>query len=296
MRKALLFGLVLLTAGCGGGGNQGRQDPQGSQRMASAESAASEDKRSAGPEVKVSAAPGVAFNYSYSFRLASERIAQVQEEHARACEKLGVARCRITGMHYKLVGARDVEAQLAFKVEPALARQFGKQGIDAVTHADGMLVESEITGEDVGSKISASKKSEGTLADQLRKIEAQLARPGLGSRERAELQEQAQQLRQQIEASRADRGENEEALASTPLVFNYGSGDLVAGYDQPFHRAWRSSLDNVVSGSAIIFTILVTLLPWLLMIGLLYWLWRRFVRPRLRPAGAEEVSPTLPAA
>ena len=44
------------------------------------------------------AAPGVAFNYRYAFRLAAPRIAEVQEQHAQMCERLTVARCRITGM------------------------------------------------------------------------------------------------------------------------------------------------------------------------------------------------------
>src|SRR4051812_2612282 len=54
------------------------------------------------PDIAPRAAPGVAFNYRYAFRLPPKRIAQVQEEHAQACEKLGVARCRITGMLYRL--------------------------------------------------------------------------------------------------------------------------------------------------------------------------------------------------
>ena len=50
------------------------------------------------PGVNVTSAPGVAFNYSYAFRLPGNRISQVQEAHAAACEKLGIDKCRITGM------------------------------------------------------------------------------------------------------------------------------------------------------------------------------------------------------
>ncbi len=57
----------------------------------------------AGPNVRVSAAPGVAFNYRYAFRVPDAKIAAVQEEHAAACETLGLSRCRITGMRYSLI-------------------------------------------------------------------------------------------------------------------------------------------------------------------------------------------------
>ena len=47
--------------------------------------------------IAVTAAPGVAFAYHYAFRLPSDHIAAAQEAHAQAGEKLGIARCRITG-------------------------------------------------------------------------------------------------------------------------------------------------------------------------------------------------------
>src|SRR5688500_8246912 len=59
--------------------------PPGSvqERMASADTA--------GPNISVSAAPGVAFNYRYAYRLPNARISVAQEAHAAMCEKLGVA-------------------------------------------------------------------------------------------------------------------------------------------------------------------------------------------------------------
>ena len=42
---------------------------------------------------------------------------------------LGVARCRITGMRYRVVNENDIEAMLAFKLDPAIARRFGQQGV-----------------------------------------------------------------------------------------------------------------------------------------------------------------------
>src|SRR5687767_9511642 len=49
-------------------------------------------EQAGGPNISVSAAPGVAFNYRYAFRLPNARIAPAQEAHAAMCEKLGIAR------------------------------------------------------------------------------------------------------------------------------------------------------------------------------------------------------------
>lgn len=279
MRKPLGLLLLFTAAGCG---QQGSSDyagsPSASQNSAEvAMDAVSES--SAGPNVAVTAAPGVAFNYRYAFRLPAERVQGVQEQHAQACEKLGVERCRITGLRYRLVND-DIEAMLAFKLDPALAREFGKQGIDAVVKAEGMLVDSEISGEDVGSKIAVARRGEGELEEELKRVEEQLARAGLRGSERAELQLQAQQLRERMRASRAVRTEQQESLATTPMTFNYGSGDLAPGFrGRPsLSRALDDAIDNFLGGLAWIFVALVTLLPWAVLIGLLIWGARRLNR------------------
>jgi hypothetical protein len=278
MRKALFVILLLATTSCGGG----QEASAPSQEMKSydveestaADRAAMAPPPSSSPGISPTAAPGVAFNYRYAFRLAAARIAAVQEQHAAACEKLGLDRCRITGMRYRLVNDRDIEGMLAFKLDPAIARNFGKQGIDAVVRAEGMLVDSEISGDDVGTQIAAGGRSIAELEEDLRAVEAQLARSGLRSPERAELQAQAQRLRESIRAIRTSQSERQESLAKTPMVFHYGSGDLAPGFDtRPRVReAAEEALDNFLAGLAWIFVALVTLLPWALLLAFAAWL------------------------
>ncbi|MEA3050777.1 MAG: hypothetical protein QOG84_2613, partial [Sphingomonadales bacterium] len=187
----------------------------------------------------------------------------------------GLARCRITGMYYHLTGDRDIEARLDFKLDPAIARAFGRQGIESVNHADGLLVESEITGEEEQSAIDAARRGEADAGDRLKQIEAQLARKDLRSPERAELQSQAQQLRDSMAANRADRGEKEAMLATTPMSFGYQSGDMAPGV----RRSLSEGFDNLVGALEWMLLALITLAPWMA-VALLVWLgWRRF-KPR----------------
>jgi hypothetical protein len=233
------------------------------------------------PSIGPSAAPGVAFNYRYAFRLPGERVAAVQEQHAQACEKLGLERCRITGMRYRLHGENEVEAMLALKLDPSIARAFGKAGIEAVARAEGMLVDSEISGHDAGADIQASRRSEGQLAEDLARIERQLARSGLGASERAELQAQAERLRESIRANRMNREESQESLAKTPIVFSYGSGDLIPGFDtrSTLSQALDEAAENFTRGLGSMIVLLMTILPWLLLLLLVVWLIRRFGGP-----------------
>jgi hypothetical protein len=278
MRKAFGFTCLALLAAC----NQGPQNGGGGQPSRSPEAEDRATDSEAAPGITPTAAPGVAFNYHYAFRLPAAQIAGVQEAHAQACEKLGLARCRITGMSFRRTSDDDIEARLDFKLDPAIARAFGKQGIDVVTRADGLLAEAEISGEDAGSAIAAATRDEGQLAEDLRKIEAQLARPGLGTAERSQLQAQAQQIRDSIRAAQAGRAEKQESLARTPMSFAYQSGDMAPGVRRSLHNG----IANLVGGFEALLTVAITLLPWILLGLLVWWPIRRFIVRRPAPQEA----------
>lgn len=273
MRRSLpVLVLLLATAAACSKSNSDRSAPdtqaQSSNppaRMEAPDSAAAGARAShdGGPNVGVTAAPGVAFNYNYQFSLAPTRIVEVQEQHAQACERLTIARCRITGMYYRVNNAHDVEATLAFKLDPAIARQFGREGVAAVTGAEGSLIESEITGTDVGAQIHAANRSIAEMQGDLQRIEAQLRAPNLDLDEKARLEDQAQQLREAIRAGSAQREEVQQTLATTPMVFRYASGDPTLG------QSLQDTGDTFLSSAAVLLRVLIALLPWALAAGII---------------------------
>jgi hypothetical protein len=280
MRKALCLGLLLATAACGQGRDEAAMSGGGDSNMttfdaaedssapASVDAASSRGPRP--PGVTPTAAPGVAFNYRYAFRLPAANIGRVQEEHAQACEKLTVARCRITAMTYNDEGDGDVEAQLSFKLDPAIARTFGRDGIAVVDKAEGELLRAAITGTDVGSEIQAATRGQAQQSDEVRRIEQQLARPGLSSGERVELQQQLQSLKTSIQATETEQTGRRQLLASTPVTFDYKAGKTGSRLE----RAIADAADNFAGAGITALIVLVTLLPWLLLLLLLWLLWR----------------------
>lgn len=243
--------------------------------------------------VAVTAAPGVAFNYRYAFSLPAPKIAAAQETHAAACEKLGVARCRITGMRYRLAGENAVEAMLTFKLDPTLARAFGKEGIAAIQQAEGRLVDAEITGTDAGAEIARLAAERARARDELTRIDRELARSNLSASERAELQRQRADLVAQIEQVQSASGAQRESLANTPMTFDYRSGPAVRGFDA---SAPLSSALDLLAGSAqatIAFVLgaLAILAPPGLVLGLGLLIWR-WLRPRIRRAQRTPIAPS----
>jgi len=271
MRNSLPFLVLLLATAACSKSSPDRSSPQSGTPASydtagnAAESAApaGQASRDGGPNIGVTAAPGVAFNYRYEFRLPPTRIAEVQEQHAQMCEHLTVARCRITGLYYRVNNAHDVEAMLAFKLDPAVARQFGREGVESVVRAEGMLRESEISGTDVGTEIHAANRSIAELQADLQRIEARLQTPRLDLDEKARLEDQAQQLREQIRAGSAQRDEAQASLATTPMVFRYASGELTLG------QSLQDTGDSFLTSLYVLLRVVIALLPWAFAAGLI---------------------------
>lgn len=296
MKTKLLAGaMALVLIGC----SQQRADEAVSSEAPAMAEAATD--AAGGPDVAVTAAPGVAFHYAYAFRLDDNRIAKVQEEHAAACEALGIARCRITGMTYRLVRENEVEAQLLFKLDPAIARKFGRDALSSVEKAEGVLAEARISGEDVGTQISDSQRRSADIGAEIARLEARLRQGGLGDRERTELQQQISAMRRQLDGERDNRRTGEAMLATTPMQFDYvGTGGLPGiGYGNPFSDALNMLIR---SGSVMLSFILVVgaaILPWAALFLVLLAAWRTApvlaIRKWLRGAAKSAAAPAPPS-
>ncbi len=250
------------------------------------------------PGISPQAAPGVAFSYRYAFVLPSTSISAVQEQHAAACEKLGITRCRITGMRYTLVDEDSVSAELSFKLAPELARAFGKEGIAAVDQAKGKLIDAAIEGIDVGIQITASQRRSADSQAELTRIEQRLAAGGIADRERAELTSQAERLRQQLAGERDTRSAGEEQLANTPMTYSYSGDESFTLGSSPVGDAARGAWDSFTTMLAFVLMAVGVALPWLLLAALVIALWRsaagRWLRAKVR--GKEKIETPQPIA
>jgi hypothetical protein len=305
--------LLATTAGCSQAVNDGNgTTPAPAERTANATTnAASADaaeanaipaelptpRRRAGPgtapDVDPMSAPGIAFDYRYSFRLEADRVAEIQREHQQLCASYG-SRCQVTGVDYRAANAEDVEAMLSFAVDPAIASQFGREGVRAVTAADGELTDSAVAGTDVGTSLKAIEGQLEELQAELDRVEARLAQRNVRGAERASLEEQRQSLRQQISALNATAGEQEHALATTPILFRYGSGAFAPGPERAptIGEATTRAADNFLGALKFVLILFVSISPWILT-GLLLWLGFRAARKRwpAKPAAPTEAAP-----
>ena len=224
----------------------------------------------AAPGIVPTAAPGVAFNYRYGFRLPDATITDAQEAHAAACEKLGLSRCRITGMTYQLDDRDRVDATLAISIDPLLARAFGRDAIGVVEKQEGRLRFAQITGEDQNPALDDAARRQGSATGTIASLEADLAKAKSES-ERAQLREQIRQMRAEIQAAQASAIDSEAKIQRTPMTFDYaGGGAAGRGFDgeNPAREAWYLFVDSLATMVGFALKALAVALPWLLLLGL----------------------------
>ncbi|MFT3968021.1 MAG: hypothetical protein QM690_19300 [Sphingobium sp.] len=263
MRRTGIAAMVLMLAACG-------QQPAHEAREEMA-------VETAAPNVGITRVPGVSLTYAYGFRLPAQRVASVQEEHAARCEALTPVRCRITGMDYAVNRNRTISATLQVKLAPEIARDFGRKSVELAQQRGGMLSRARIDSEESGAVVDAVDRDAAAIAEERRRIEQQLAKPGLGSAERTQLQARLAALSDETRSSANIRDEAARKLAGTPMIFNYESGNVDAGLsDGPLWGAIKDGWSNIVFGFSIVLMLAVTLLPFALGAGLLLWLWQRF--------------------
>jgi hypothetical protein len=288
MRKSWIVLPLLFAASACGQKSEETKSQAATEAVAAGDAAASMSSAESAsvPDIDTSVAPGVAFDFRYNFALESGRISAVQEEHAQACKKLGIAKCRVTGMDYKSNGAGDIAAMLAFKVDPAIATDFTRDAKRIVEEAEGELTNANLTGTDLGTNIAVTETNADELKAELAAIQKQIETPGLSKQVRARLVEQTANLREQLRGLKQSQNKDKAALSMTPVIFEYETSHSIPGFDgkSPITGAAAASVSSFVTMLKFIMIAVGVIAPWALFGGAIYWIIRRF---RTKPVATD---------
>ncbi|WP_308814504.1 hypothetical protein [Sphingomonas sp. GV3] len=231
----------------------------------------------AGPGDAATRATDVAFAYRYDFRLPSSRIAEAQEAHATACERLGPGRCRITGMSYHLDASGTASASLDLRVASPIARGFGQDGIKGIAAAGGALTSAEIVGTDAAPQRDAALTGAADAHADLGEVDRQLARADLSKQMRSDLLARRAALLETQRQAAAAGAAARASVMTTPISFRYDAGSGV-GLVPRLLEAAQAGYASLTWTLATTLTLIAWLAPPSAMLLLLAWAWHRLGR------------------
>jgi len=195
-------------------------------------------------------------------------------------------------MSYSIDQNEQVTAELNLKLDPTIARQFGKSAQQLVEKADGKLIRLDIGSTDQGAAIQQATQRKNAVSAQLAQLQQELAKAKPGTQARANLMSQIEELQNQASEQTQVIAAGQSALATTPMAFRYyGRGGVPGFRGNPVHAAWLTFVTTVVWLVGILLQALAVLIPVGILAALLLGLWRtrpmRVVRRWIR--GPEEI-------
>ena len=283
-----LLTMCLMVSACGGEGGSSEQATQ----MASAPESsaagkgaapdkAAPDKAAADNSAEVPVTiPQIAYSYRHGFRLSAGDIPKVQQAHADLCEKKGRAVCRILNMSQSGSEGDYAHGMLELEIAAPQARAFGADLAKVVDRQGGEQIASSIEGEDLSRQIvdtQAHLRSRILLRDRLMEILA--TRKG-SVEELVAAERGVAEVNSEIDKAQSWLAEMKGRVSFSRMTIDYQSGGRNAG---SFWQPIADALSNIgmIMGTAIavLITFLVGFLPFAVLGGAGYWIYRRLRKP-----------------
>ena len=216
-----------------------------------------------------------AFDYRFAYRLPSDRVKAVLQSNADACDKLGPTRCQIDGMRYSVDDSNRIRAVLMLKIDPTIARGYGEAITKSVTGADGVLVNTAITGT-ASTTQARSIAVIDRLRDQLKNAQAIASSDSPNA---ASAKAQADRIQSALDTIAESEAKQGATLATAPMLLTYESSTALTGLgtaDANFRNAGQT-LENSLARLLIV---LGSIGPWLLALILIIVVLRWIVHGR----------------
>lgn len=233
------------------------------------EAAAPANQQNGNPiAVSASSGPKIAYVYDYGFRLAADRIPEVQRQQADLCEKQGPQVCRILEMQQNGGEGDYASGSLSLAVAAPRARAFGTQLVQIAGKADGQQISSSISGEDLSKQIvdtEARLRARTLLRDRLMEVLA--TRTGKVA-ELVEAERSVAQVNEEIDEARSWLAEMQGRVNFSRVNLTYQSGAPSSG---GFLAPVRMAIGNVTSILGAIAAFLIMAATILIPLGLIAW-------------------------
>lgn len=282
---------VTLTA-CGGSQSEGSYAtaPPPSPMMAMEETASmdqgmSKSQMSNGVESDVTATEQyIAYTYGMGLRLPVASIEGVMQNHIDACNTAGTSHCIITNSSLNKQSEDYVSANVYLRATPDWIKNF-MSGVEAEAEAaKGDVSYRNTSAEDLtrqiidtGAQLTAQETLKTRLEDLLANREGELADLLATERELARVNATIDSVRSNLKAMRL-------RVSMSQLSVNYETkrNPVSAGALSPLADAFGGFFYNLSAAIAAVVTAFAIGLPWLILIGLLLFIWLRLIWPRIR--------------
>lgn len=224
--------------------------------------------------------PRIAYDYQYGFRLPTDAIGSVQDEHVALCDRVGPAACRVVSLERSQTTGSEVLASLKLQVEADKARAFGAALVKSVDGAGGKAVDTSIKATDLSKDMvdtEARIKAKEAVIERLTTI----LRTRTGSVDQLVSAERAiGDAQQELDSARAWLAEAQSRVAMSTIEIGYSSTGVAGGSLSKVGSAIGDSAELFTTSLGALLRLLVMIAPWAALAGIGLWARLRYLRWR----------------
>lgn len=226
----------------------------------------------------------IAYTYAMGIRLPVGNIEGVMQAHIEACNSAGTAKCIITNSSLNKQSEDYVSANLYLRATPDWIKEF-MAGVDAEAEAaKGEISYRNTSAEDLtrqiidtDARLTAQETLKARLEDLLENRDGELADLLATERELARVNGTIDSIRSNLKAMRL-------RVSMSELAVNYETkrNPVSRGALNPLGEAFGDFFYNLSAALAAVITAFAVGLPWLILLGILLFIWLRLIWPRIR--------------
>jgi hypothetical protein len=228
------------------------------------------------------ATPMLAYAYDYAVEAPAERIRGLVAKRVAECTAAGPARCQVTGSNISEQSKDEVTARLQLKATPAWLAGYAERVAKDAAGAGGSLTNQTVTSEDLSRQIvdtEAAVRAKTALRDRLQALLE--TRPG-SLEDLLKVEEELASVQGDLDATNSELAAMRERVATSDVTIEFSSAGVLSpqGSWSPIPHALSDVSGIFAASIAAIIYVIAFAAPWLLVIGLPLWIFRRRIFKR----------------
>lgn len=224
----------------------------------------------------------LAYRYSYQFGLPADKVSETSKRHISLCMQAGSDLCQVLRANENIRSEDNVSASLELRAQPDWILQFRTRLESSVKDADGKILNSGVTTEDLtraivdtDARLNSQKILRSRLEDLVNTDGAELS-------DLLSLERELARVQGTIESATTTLGVYKQRVNMSIMSINYQSNPKIVTRRSvsPVGRALRNAVHTFSSALGSVITFIAALLPWMIIIVPLFWFIRRLWRAR----------------
>jgi uncharacterized protein DUF4349 len=223
------------------------------------------------------ATPMLAYAYDYAVEAPPSRIRGLVARRVAECAAAGPARCQVVGSNVSEQGKDEVTARLELKATPGWLAGFADRIAKDASDVGGRLTNQTVTSEDLSRQIvdtEAAVRAKTALRDRLQSLLE--TRPG-SLQDLLKVEEELANVQGDLDATNSELAAMRERIATSDVTIEFSSAGVLSpqGAWSPVPHAISDFSGILAASIAAMIYVIAFAAPWLLVIGLPLWIFRK---------------------